>query len=71
MVLGLAVMGFAELFIDPVAMSQITRIEIPGVTGVLTGIISCSRGHRQLSGRRYRRPDLAGVIRRRRVMNLH
>ena len=29
MVLGLAVMGFAELFIDPVAMSQITRIEIP------------------------------------------
>lgn len=34
----LAVMGFAELFIDPVAMSQITRIEIPGVTGVLTGI---------------------------------
>jgi dipeptide/tripeptide permease len=27
-----------ELFIDPVAMSQITRIEIPGVTGVLTGI---------------------------------
>lgn len=38
MVLGLAVMGFAELFIDPVAMSQITRITIPGVTGVLTGI---------------------------------
>lgn len=38
MVLGLAVMGFAELFIDPVAMSQITRIDIPGVTGVLTGI---------------------------------
>jgi len=38
MVLGLAVMGFAELFIDPVAMAQITRIEIPGVTGVLTGI---------------------------------
>lgn len=38
MILGLAVMGFAELFIDPVAMSQITRIEIPGVTGVLTGI---------------------------------
>ncbi|EOP9321726.1 hypothetical protein E2615_RS18580 [Escherichia coli] len=34
----MAVMGFAELFIDPVAMSQITRIEIPGVTGVLTGI---------------------------------
>ncbi|XPE41891.1 hypothetical protein ACNKHK_03730 [Shigella flexneri] len=30
MVLGLAVMGFAELFIHPVAMSQITRIEIPG-----------------------------------------
>ncbi|SUG34282.1 POT family transport protein [Salmonella enterica subsp. arizonae] len=29
MVLGLAVMGFAELFIDPVAMSQITRIDIP------------------------------------------
>ena len=38
MVLGLAVMGFAELFIDTIAMSQITRIEIPGVTGVLTGI---------------------------------
>ncbi len=32
MVFGLAVMGFAELFLDPVAMSQITRIEIPGVT---------------------------------------
>lgn len=38
MVLGLAVMGFAELFIDPVAMSQTTRIKIPGVAGVLTGI---------------------------------
>ena len=38
MLLGLSVMGFAELFIDPVAMSQITRIQIPGVTGVLTGI---------------------------------
>jgi POT family proton-dependent oligopeptide transporter len=38
MILGMAVMGFAELFIDPVAMAQITRIEIPGVTGVLTGI---------------------------------
>lgn len=38
MVLGLAVMGFAELFIDLVAMLQITRIEIFGVTGVLTGI---------------------------------
>ncbi|MGS9184126.1 MFS transporter, partial [Salmonella enterica subsp. enterica serovar Infantis] len=30
--------GFAEVCIDPVAMSQITRIDITGVTGVLTGI---------------------------------
>ncbi|MDN8674842.1 hypothetical protein Q0N22_15625, partial [Staphylococcus aureus] len=37
MVAGLAVMGFAELFIDPVAMAQITRLDIPGATGVLTG----------------------------------
>ncbi|MEL2319291.1 MFS transporter, partial [Klebsiella pneumoniae] len=38
MVAGLAMMGFAELFIDPVAMAQITRLNMPGVTGVLTGI---------------------------------
>ncbi|MCS6039265.1 MFS transporter [Klebsiella pneumoniae subsp. pneumoniae] len=34
MVAGLAMMGFAELFIDPVAMAQITRLNMPGVTGV-------------------------------------
>ncbi len=66
MVLGLAVMGFAELFIDPVAMSQITRIEIPCHWGADRYLYAALRGHRQLSGRRYRRPDLAGVIRRRR-----
>nr|VUD27656.1 transmembrane transport protein [Salmonella sp. NCTC 7297] len=38
MIAGLALMGFAELFIDPVAMAQITRLNLPGVTGVLTGI---------------------------------
>ncbi len=37
--IGLAVMGFAELFIDPVHVAN--YIEIPGVTGVLTGILSC------------------------------
>jgi POT family proton-dependent oligopeptide transporter len=44
MVAGLAVMGFAELFIDPVAMAQITRLDIPGVTGVLTGIYMLATG---------------------------
>lgn len=43
-VLGLAVMGFAELFIDPVAMAQITRLHIPGATGVLTGIYMLATG---------------------------
>ncbi len=43
-VLGLAVMGCAELFIDPVAMAQITRLTIPGVTGVLTGIYMLATG---------------------------
>lgn len=43
-VLGLAVMGCAELFIDPVAMAQITRLKIPGVTGVLTGIYMLATG---------------------------
>ncbi|KAB1400889.1 MFS transporter, partial [Salmonella enterica subsp. enterica serovar Schwarzengrund] len=38
MVLGLAVFGFAELLIDPVAMSQITRSDVPGVTGAVTAI---------------------------------
>ncbi len=33
MIAGLALMGFAELFIDPVVMAQITRLNPPGVTG--------------------------------------
>jgi POT family proton-dependent oligopeptide transporter len=44
MVAGLALMGFAELFIDPVAMAQITRLNMPGVTGVLTGIYMLATG---------------------------
>ena len=44
MVAGLALMGFAELFIDPVAMAQITRLNLPGVTGVLTGIYMLATG---------------------------
>lgn len=44
MVTGLALMGFAELFIDPVAMAQITRLNMPGVTGVLTGIYMLATG---------------------------
>lgn len=44
MIGGLALMGFAELFIDPVAMAQITRLNLPGVTGVLTGIYMLATG---------------------------
>ena len=44
MVAGLALMGFAELFIDPVAMAQITRLNMPGVTGLLTGIYMLATG---------------------------
>ena len=44
MVAGLALMGFAELFIDPVAMAQITRLNMPGVTGILTGIYMLATG---------------------------
>ncbi len=56
-------MGFAELFIDPVAMSQITRIEIPGVTGVLTGILYAAfRRDCELSGGRDCRSDIAGFV---------
>lgn len=44
MVGGLVVMGFAELFIDPVALAQITRLDIPGVTGVMTGIYMLATG---------------------------
>lgn len=44
MIAGLSVMGFAELFIDPVAMAQITRLNIPGATGVLTGIYMLATG---------------------------
>lgn len=44
MVSGLALMGFAELFIDPVAMAQITRLNMPGVTGMLTGIYMLATG---------------------------
>ncbi len=36
--------GLAELFIDPVAMAQITRLNMPGVTGVLTGIYMLATG---------------------------
>ncbi|AFJ48238.1 oligopeptide:H+ symporter [Shimwellia blattae] len=44
MVAGLSLMGFAELFIDPVAMAQITRLNLPGVTGLLTGIYMLATG---------------------------
>lgn len=44
MVAGLALMGFAELFIDPVAMSQITRLNMPGANGLLTGIYMLATG---------------------------
>lgn len=44
MIAGLALMGFAELFIDPVAIAQITRLNLPGVTGVLTGIYMLATG---------------------------
>ena len=44
MIAGLALMGFAELFIDPVAMAQITRLNLPGVMGVLTGIYMLATG---------------------------
>ena len=44
MIAGLALMGFAELFSDPVAMAQITRLNLPGVTGVLTGIYMLATG---------------------------
>ncbi|POP42478.1 MFS transporter [Superficieibacter electus] len=44
MIAGLTLMGFAELFIDPVAMAQITRLNLPGVTGVLTGIYMLATG---------------------------
>lgn len=41
MVSGLALMGFAELFIDPVAIAQITRLKM---SGVLTGIYMLATG---------------------------
>ncbi len=41
MISGLAMMGFAELFIDPVAMAQITRLKM---SGVLTGIYMLATG---------------------------
>ncbi len=44
MVTGLALMGFAELFIDPIAMAQITRLNLPGATGMLTGIYMLASG---------------------------
>ncbi len=37
----LALMGFAELFIDPVAIAQITRLKM---SGVLTGIYMLATG---------------------------
>ena len=54
MIAGLAVMGFAELFIDPVAMAQITRLNIPGATGVLTGIYMLATGSIANYGGHYR-----------------
>ena len=47
-------MGFAELFIDPVAMAQITRLNIPGATGVLTGIYMLATGSIANYGGHYR-----------------
>ncbi|MGA4368243.1 oligopeptide:H+ symporter [Pantoea ananatis] len=44
MVISLTLMGVAELFIDPVAMAQITRLNMPGVTGILTGIYMLASG---------------------------
>ncbi|SJA12828.1 POT-type proton-dependent oligopeptide transporter [Shigella sonnei] len=41
MISGLALMGFAELFIDPVAIAQITRLKM---SGVLTGIYMLATG---------------------------
>lgn len=41
MITGLALMGFAELFIDPVAIAQITRLKM---SGVLTGIYMLATG---------------------------
>ncbi|WP_073983937.1 MFS transporter, partial [Salmonella enterica] len=44
MIAGVAVVGLAELFIDPVGMAKITRLNLPGVTGVLTGIYMLATG---------------------------
>ncbi len=44
MIAGLALMEAAGLFIDPVAMAQITRLNLHGVTGVLTGIYMLATG---------------------------
>ncbi|PAP24556.1 MFS transporter, partial [Salmonella enterica subsp. enterica serovar Enteritidis] len=38
MIAGLALMGFSVLFFVAVAIAQITRLYLPGVTGVLIGI---------------------------------
>ena len=63
MVLGLAVMGFAELFIDPVAMSQITRIEIPGCDRRINRHLHAAFWRdRELSGGRDCRSDIAGFV---------
>ncbi|ODN44086.1 peptide permease [Piscirickettsia litoralis] len=37
-VLGLSLIGFAELFIDPVAMAEITRLNPAGSVGFLAGV---------------------------------
>ncbi|OON41951.1 MFS transporter [Izhakiella australiensis] len=44
MIAGLSIMGVSELFIDPIAMARITRLDIQGVTGVLTGIYMLATG---------------------------
>ncbi|MDF9333996.1 hypothetical protein OH690_07305 [Escherichia coli] len=63
MVLGLAVMGFAELFIDPVAMSQITRIEIHWRDWRINWhLYAAFRRDCELSGWRYCRSDIAGFV---------
>ena len=63
MVLGPAVMGFAELFIDPVAMSQITRIEIPRRDRRINRHLHAAFWRdRELSGGRDCRSDIAGFV---------
>lgn len=50
MISGLALMGFAELFIDPVAIAQITRLK--NVWRINRDLYAGNRRGRQLAGRR-------------------